>query len=449
MSRSNGATLMTDGSIWKRITLFAIPLIWGNLFQQLYNTADSLIVGNYLGSNALASVSSSSNLIYLMVGFFNGVAVGAGVVVAHYFGAQDFKNLRKIIHSTVGFGLFCGILLTIIGVFGAPQLLIWMETPEEILPGSIIYFRIYFAGSLAFAMYNFFVGILQAIGDSRHPLIYLIISSITNVILDIFFIGVLGFGVGSAALATVISQFLSAVLCLIQLLRSPEEFRLHPKEICIDPGMLREIIHNGLPSGLQNSIIAIGNVFVQSQINSFGAYAIAGVGTYGKIQGFVFIPIFCFSQALTTFVSQNLGAKEYERAKKGSRFGMAASMVLAELIGIVIFLFIPTLIRAFDTNPQVIAAGTNMARVDTLFYFLLAISHCMAAIMRGAGKPKVPMFVMMFCWCITRVIFISICMQFTHNIYFIYWAYPITWIFSTIVFTIYYKKTDWVHGLEY
>ena len=437
---------MTDGSIWKRITFFAIPLIWGNLFQQLYNTADSLIVGNFLGSNALASVSSSGNLIYLMVGFFNGVAAGAGVVVANYFGARDFKNLRRIIHSTVGFGLICGIALTVIGVLTAPQILIWMGTPQEILPGSVTYFRIYFSGSLAFAMYNFFVGILQAVGDSRHPLIYLIISSVTNVILDYVLIGILGYGVGAAAFATVISQFLSAVLCMQQLLRSPAEFRLCPRDIRVEPKMLRLILTNGLPAGLQNSIIAIGNVFVQAQINSFGASAIAGIGTYGKIQGFVFIPIFCFSQALTTFISQNLGAGKQERARKGARFGMAATMLLSELIGVIIFITIPQLIAAFDSNVQVIASGTNMARVDSLFYFLLAISHCMAGILRGAGRPKVPMFVMMICWCITRVILISLLMPFSHNIYIIYWAYPVTWLLSSIVFLIYYRKSDWSHS---
>ena len=254
MSKSS-AKLMTEGSIWKRIVAFAIPLFWGNLFQQLYNTADSLIVGNFLGSSALAAVSSSGNLIFLMVGLFNGIAIGSGVIVAKYYGARDIPNLQKSIHTTVGFGLICGVILTIVGIIAAPQILVLMGTPEAVLPNSITYFRIYFTGSLAFVMYNFFVGILQSVGDSTHPLIYLIVSSVTNIILDLVLIAGLGFGVGAAAFATVISQFLSAILCMVQLLHSPEEFRLHlnrrTPELdhfsgkCIRPGKYQPVWGNG------------------------------------------------------------------------------------------------------------------------------------------------------------------------------------------------------------
>lgn len=298
MSKSS-AKLMTEGSIWKRIVAFAIPLFWGNLFQQLYNTADSLIVGNFLGSSALAAVSSSGNLIFLMVGLFNGIAIGSGVIVAKYYGARDIPNLQKSIHTTVGFGLICGVILTIVGIIAAPQILVLMGTPEAVLPNSITYFRIYFTGSLAFVMYNFFVGILQSVGDSTHPLIYLIVSSVTNIILDLVLIAGLGFGVGAAAFATVISQFLSAILCMVQLLHSPEEFRLHLNRINLDSYMLRQIISYGLPAGLQNSIISLANVFVQANINQFGEMAVAGCGSYMKIQGFGFLPITCFALALT------------------------------------------------------------------------------------------------------------------------------------------------------
>ena len=270
MSNSSSAILMTEGPIWKRIISFAVPLFWGNLFQQLYNTAVSLIVGNFLGNTALAAVSSSGNLIFLMVGFFNGIAIGAGVVIARFFGARDIPNLQKSIHTTVAFGLLCGALMTIVGVITAPQILVLMGTPAEVLPNSVTYFRIYFAGSMAFVMYNFFVGILQSVGDSRHPLIYLIISSIVNIVLDLILIAIFHFGVGAAAFATIVSQTLSALLCLLQLLRSPDEFRLRPREIRLDSAMLRHIVSNGLPAGLQNSIISVANVFVQSHINRFG-----------------------------------------------------------------------------------------------------------------------------------------------------------------------------------
>ena len=246
MMRTEDKTRMTEGSISRKIILFAIPLFLGNLFQQLYNTADSLIVGNYLGSNALAAVSSSGNLIFLMVGFINGIAMGAGVVIARYYGAKDRANLEKSIHTTVAFGIAAGIALTVIGMLLAPKILVLMGTPAEVLPESITYFRTYFAGSIGVIMYNIFVGILQSVGDSRHPLIYLIISSCINVVLDIFFISGLGMGVGAAALATAISQFVSAFLCLIHLLRAKEEYRLQLNKIRFDRQMLWQIIQNGV-----------------------------------------------------------------------------------------------------------------------------------------------------------------------------------------------------------
>lgn len=447
MSKSS-ATLMTDGPIWQRIVRFAIPIFWGQLFQQLYNTADSLIVGNFLGSNALAAVTSSGNLIFLMVGLFNGIGIGAGVVIAKFFGARDLSNLKRAIHTTVCFGLVCGIILTVIGQIAAPQILVLIGTPSEVLPNSLVYFRIYFAGALGFVMYNFFMGILQSVGDSRHPLIYLIVSSITNIILDLILIAGLGYGVGAAALATVISQILSAFLCLFQLIRSPEEIRVSLRDLRIHSSMLYQIISNGLPAGLQNSVISIANVFVQSNINRFGALAVAGCGSYAKIEGFAFLPVTCFAMAMTTFISQNLGAKEYDRARKGSVFGIICGITMAELIGFIIFAFAPYFIAAFSDVAEVITYGTTQARTDALFYFLLAFSHCMAGVMRGAGRSTVPMVVMMICWCFIRVSYISIVVWYIPVINVIFWAYPLTWTLSSIVFLIFYLKSDWVHGLE-
>lgn len=441
---NTSSTLMTEGAIWKRIVTFAFPLFWGNLFQQLYNTADSLIVGNFLGDSALAAVSSSGSLIFLMVGFFNGIAIGAGVVIARYFGARDIANLQKSIHTTIAFGLICGCALTVLGVFAAPQILVWMGTPSAVLPNSITYFRIYFSGSLAFVMYNFFVGILQSVGDSRHPLIYLIISSAVNIILDLVLIGIFRYGVGAAAFATVISQFISVTLCLRQLLHSPDEFRLSFRDVRLDTNMLRQILTNGLPAGFQNSIISVANVFVQANINQFGQMAVAGCGAYSKIQGFGFLPITCFSMALTTFISQNLGAGKYDRAKKGSAFGIVCTVVGAEIIGVLIYFSAPALIRAFNDTAEVVAFGTSQARTETFFFFLLAFSHCIAGILRGAGKSMVPMVVMLIFWCIVRIGYITIMIRFIPVINVIFWAYPLTWTLSSIVFILYYRKLDWV-----
>ena len=439
---------MTEGSIEKHLISFAVPLFLGNLFQQLYNTADSLIVGNFLGSEALASVSSSSNLIFLMIGFFNGIAVGAGVVVARAFGAGDKKGLHTAIHTILAFGLVAGVVLTLLGVLLAPQILVWMGTPESILAGSVSYFRIYFLGSIPFVLYNICVGILQSVGDSRHPLYYLMVSSLVNILLDLLFVAGFKMGVGSAAAATAISQLVSAALCFIRLCRTDDVYRVTLRDIRFDIPMLGKIIRNGLPAGCQNSIIAFANVIVQTNINAFGEIAVAGQGVYAKIEGFGFLPITCFAMALTTFISQNLGAGEYDRAKKGARFGILCSMAIAEIIGLAIFLGAPFLMWLFDRNPDVIASGVGRAQADCLFYFLLAFSHCIAGIMRGAGKASVPMVVMLISWCVIRVAYITVAIRFIPSIQIIYWAYPITWAISSVIFLVYFLKSDWLHAYD-
>ncbi len=438
------ANLLTEGSIPGKMLRFAFPIFLGNLFQQFYNVADSLIVGNFIGPDALAAVSSSGSLIFLMVGFFNGISIGAGVVTARYFGARDKESLERSIHTTVAFGIAAGICLMLLGLIATPLILRLMGTPSDVLPNSIAYFRFYFCGSLAFVLYNIFVGILQSVGDSKRPLIYLIISSVINVVLDLLFVAVFKWGVWSAAFATIISQFVSAGLCLYKLLTTREEYRLTIRNIRFDMYMLKQIIRIGLPTGLQNSVISLANVVVQSNINAFGKLAVAGCGSYSKIEGFGFLPVTCFSMSLTTFISQNLGAKKFDRVKKGARFGVLCSVILAELVGISIYLLAPHLITFFNNDPGVIQYGVAQARTVTLFYFLLAFSHCMAAIFRGAGKSSVPMIVMLVCWCVIRVTYITIAVHFVPVINTVFWAYPLTWTLSSISFTIYYFKSDWL-----
>lgn len=445
---NNKGTKLLEGPIWKGIVAFAIPIFLGNLFQQLYNTVDSLIVGNFLGSNALAAVSSSGPLIFLLVGFFNGTAMGAGVVISKYYGAKDYDSIRKTVHTDIAFGLVAGILLMIIGMFLTPQILEWMGTPEEVMPNSVAYFRTYFAGSIAFVMYNVEMGILQAVGDSKHPLYYLIFSSIINVVLDLLFVGVIGFGVASAALATVISQAASAILCFVRLLRTTDIYQVKISEIRFHSEMLRQIIQIGLPSGMQNSIISVANIVVQANINAFGVIAVAGCGVYSKIEGFAFLPITCFAMSLTTFIGQNLGAKQYDRAKSGARFGVLCSVLLAELVGVLVYFAIPYFTAAFDNNPDVIAIATTQAHTESLFYFLLAFSHCIAGILRGAGKSTVPMFVMLASWCLIRITYITVTVHFIPKIQVIFWAYPLTWSISSIIFLLYYLKADWVHNFD-
>ncbi len=438
---------MTQGPIWKRITYFALPILLGNLFQQMYNTADSLIVGNFLGKNALAAVSSTGSLIFMLIGFLSGIAIGAGVVISRYFGGNKLEEMSQAVHTTVAFGLVAGVVMTAVGVGLSPQILRWMDTPENVMYNSQLYLSIYFMGSLGSVMYNACVGIMQAVGDSRHPLYYLIVSSVVNVVLDLFFIAVLGMGVDGAAWATIIAQYVSAIMCLWRLLRVKDNYRVELRKIRFHWDMLKRVVRFGLPSGVQNSIIAIANVVVQSNINHFGDAAMAGVGAYSKIEGFGFLPITSFTMAMTTFVGQNLGAGQIERTKRGARFGTITSVILAELIGVAVFIFAPQLIAAFDTSPDVIAYGVDKARTSVLFYCLLAFSHAMASILRGAGKAVVPMFVMMTCWCIIRVSFLAIAVPLTGSIQMVYWVYPLTWFLSSVTFLWYYRRMDWNRNL--
>ncbi len=439
---------LTEGPIWRGMLLFALPVFLGNVFQQLYNAFDAWCVGNYIGDSALAAVSSSGSLIFMMISFFNGVAMGAGVVIARAFGAKQYEEMGRAIHTAVAFGLVTGAALTVAGVALTPMILRWMGTPEEVLPQSISYFRYYFAGGIFTVMYNIFVGIFHAVGDSRHPLYYLILSAAINVALDLLFVAGLGLGVGSAAVATTVSQGISAVLCCIHLVRTDKPYKLKLKEVRFDRKSLSDIVRYGLPSGVQNSVIAFANVVVQSNINSFGKAAMAGCGSYAKLEGFAFLPVNCFTQALSTFVGQNLGAGQHERVKKGVGFGILCSCLMAELIGILSYVFAPQLIGFFSDSAESIAFGTAHMRTICLFYCLLAFSHCIASIMRGAGKATVPMFTMLACWCLFRVTYISVAVKLVNELTTVSWAYPITWTLSSIVFLIYFLKADWIHSFD-
>ena len=297
-------------------------------------------------------------------------------------------------------------------------------------------------------MYNIFVGILHAVGDSKHPLFYLMISTCVNIVLDLLFVGVFRMGVGSAAMATTISQGISAMLCCLRLMRVNEPYKLRIRSIRFDLPSLKTIIRFGLPSGVQNSVISIANVVVQTNINAFGDAAMAGCGSYSKLEGFAFLPVTCFTQALSTFVGQNLGAHKYDRVKKGVGFGIACSCLLAELIGICFYSFAPQLIGIFGGSEEVVDYGTRHMRTICLFFFLLAFSHCIAAIMRGAGKATVPMVTMLVCWCLIRVSYITIAVRYVNALTTVSKAYPITWTLSSIVFLIYFLKADWIHNFD-
>lgn len=448
ITSTGGVRDMTRGNIYRLMISYVIPVLFSNIFQLLYNTADTFIVGRFLGTEALAAVSSSGTLIFLMVSFFNGTAMGAGVVVSRHFGAGDSGKVSRAIHTTLSVGLLSGAFLTVVGVAFTPTLLQWMKTDPDVMPLAVEYFRYYFAGIVAMVMYNVCTGIMNAVGDSKRPLYYLIFSSLMNVALDLLFVGGFGWGVWSAAVATVIAQGISFVLCMVHLMRRGHVYTVELRKLRIHGDMLREIIRYGVPSGIQNSVIAFANVIVQSQINSFGKLATAAFGTHSKIEGFAFLPITSFNMATTTFVSQNLGAKEYDRAKRGARFGIISAVVLAQLFGVFYYVTAPTLISLFDSTPAVVEFGVTQARTVTLFYCLLAFSHSVASVCRGAGKATVPMGVMLSVWCVIRVSYIALVMHFFGTLGLIYWAYPITWGISSVIFLLYYLFSDWVHGFE-
>lgn len=446
--RSESVKDMTQGNPYSQIIAFALPIFLSQVFQQLYNTADTLIVGRFLGTNALAAVSSSGTLIFLLVSFFNGTSMGAGVVVSKYFGAKDNDKISRAIHTNIVFSLLCGVVLTLVGVFLTPTFLVWMKTDPDVLPEAIEYFRYFFLGSLAMIMYNACRGIMSALGDSKRPLYYLIFSSLLNVALDVLFVAGFGWGVWSAAVATVLSQAASVVLCLRHLLVKDQIYSVQLKKLRIDKAMLLEILRYGLPAGVQNSVIAFANTIVQTQINSFGKYATAAYGTHGKIEGFAFLPIVSFNMAISTFISQNLGAGLYDRVKQGARFGTVAAVLMAELVGVLCYIFAPQLIGLFDSNAEVIRLGTMQARTVSLFFFLLAYSHSIAAVCRGAGKAFVPMFIMLGVWCVLRICYIAYVSHTFGELSYIYWAYPITWAISSVMYLIYYLKGNWIHGFD-
>jgi putative MATE family efflux protein len=435
---------MTEGSISKKLVSFAIPLFFGQLLQQLYNVVDSVVVGNVLGKEALAAVSTTGSLIFLMVGFINGLFMGNNVIVGKLYGARDYDGVSTAVHTGISFALIMGLVLTGVGYFITPSLLRLMGTPENVLPNSTTYFKIFFLGGLGNVMYNACCGVFQAMGDSKRPLHYLMVSTCINTVLDVVFVKFLGFGIGGAAAATVIAQFISAVLAFVRLTRVDGPHRISVSKLVIDSPTLVKELKIGFPTGIQNSVIAIGNVVVQSNINAFGDTAMAGCGSYFKLEGFVFLPIVCMTMALTTFVSQNLGAGEYGRVRKGAVIGSLISAGCAEIIGALVFLLAPYLLRIFSKDPAVLAVGSAQAHTESLFFFMLALSHALAGIYRGAGKTTVPMIVMLSSWCLLRITYITVTVRFIPVIKVIFWAYPLTWTVSSIIFVIYYFKANWM-----
>lgn len=435
---------MTEGVIWKQILLFAIPLLISNFFQQFYNTVDSVIVGNFIGDKALAAVGSSGPVILMLTGFFMGLSVGASVIISQYYGASDYEKVQKAVHTSIAMIIICGIFLTILGIWITPFILKAMGTPDSVLKEAIVYLKIYFYGILFVMIYNIGSSILRAVGDSKRPLYFLIISSVVNIILDIVFVVKFKMGIAGTSLATVIAQMISSILIILDLTKTTDCYKLQINKLKFDMPILKKIIKIGFPSGLQNMTVSFSNTLVQSSINSFGEIAIAGCSSYQKIEGFSSLPIFSFSLAMSTFVGQNIGAGKYDRVRKGTKVGIFMSCTTAIIISTILVTFAPQILKIFNSNPEVISYGVYMMRVIAPAHIILAIAQIIAGVLRGAGKTIIPMIAMFSFWCCLRVIWVIFGLQIFKSILVVFLGYPVSWLGSVIFLIIYMKKSKFL-----
>ena len=383
-------TNMTEGSIMRHLITFAVPLLIGNIFQILYNTVDSIIVGNFVGKEALAAVGSVGPIINTMIGFFMGLATGASVVISQYYGARDDKHVHEAVQTTVVMTFALCAACTLLGVLAVPYMLRMMATPGDVFDGAAKYLRIYFSGVTGLMVYNMGAGILRAVGDSRRPLFFLIFSALINTCLDLLFVVAFGWGIAGVAVATVISQCLSAVLVLAVLTRTTSSYSIYWGRLKLNADMLRRIWRIGLPSALQQALTSFSNVFVQSYINQFGSACMAGWASYGKIDQFVLLPMQSLSLSTTTFVGQNFGARDVARAKSGTNCAVVMSLISTAVLAVPVMVFAGPLISLFNTDPEVIRYGTVFLRM--ISPLLLRVRHlpdlCRdIARCRGGARP--------------------------------------------------------------
>lgn len=435
---------LTKGSIVKAIILFSIPLLIGNLFQQLYNAVDSYVVGNYVGTDALAAVGASTPVINMLIGFFMGISTGAGVVIAQYYGGGDIKKMRRAIHNSLALTIVMGIVLTIIGLLFTDPLLHAIGVPQEVFSQASLYLTIYFWGLIFVTIYNMGSGILRSIGDSKRPLYFLIFSSIINIILDFLFVKTFRWGVSGAGYATLIAQAVSAFMIMFVLMKTKENYQVVFKEIGFDQDILKRIIKIGLPTGFQQSIVALSNVIVQSYINVYGASVIAGYSVTVKIDGFVNLPLQAFNMAITTFVGQNIGAKQYDRVKKGAYMTTFLAMLTIGTFVVIMYIFGRDFIALFNQEKEVIEAGRLMQLVFLPFYIVLPINQVINGVLRGAGRSTVPMYVMVFSFVVLRQIYLFFVTKVTRDVAYVFFGWPLTWIICSVIFLVYFFKVDWL-----
>lgn len=441
---------MTQGSIWKQLLLFSLPLMAGNLFQQLYNTVDSIVVGNFVGKEALAAVGSVGPIINSLIGFFMGLSTGAGVIISQYYGAKADEKVSRTVSTTLVMTFILSIVFTILGILITPYMLRMMSTPDDVIRESATYLKIYFGGVAGLMFYNMGSGVLRAVGDSRHPLYFLIFSAVVNTVLDLLFVVSFGMGIEGVALATVIAQCLSAVLTLYVLTTTDGPYRICWKKLCMDWSLLYRIVCVGLPAAIQQMVTSVSNVFVQSYINVFGSDVMAGWSACMKIDQFMMLPMMSVGLASTTFTGQNVGASYIDRAKKGA----TTAFLLAELVTIVmmipLLIFAPQMVYLFNQEAAVIRYGTLFLFLYLLspFYILCCVNQVYSNVLRGAGDTRTPMIVMLGSFVVFRQIYLFVMSHIFDSIIPIALGYPAGWLVCSVLIYACYRKFRWDKGMR-
>ena len=432
---------MTQGAIWRHLLHFSIPMAIGLLFQQLYNTVDTIVVGQFVGHQAQAAVGSTGPIINTIVGFCAGLATGASVIISQRYGARDREGLSKAVHTTISVTLIVSLVATFLGLLIIDPMLRFMDTPEDVMPESRTYLSIYFSGVAGVLFYNMGSGILKAVGDSRRPLIFLVISALLNTALDLAFVLLLGLGVDGVAYATILSQIISALLILITLMREESDYGLRLKKLRIDREALRGILRIGLPSSIQSAITSFSNVFVQSYINYFGSTCMAGYGIYNKVDAFALIPVQAIAMSSTTFVGQNWGAKQPKRAREGVKTATIMSIVSTVTLGVVVFVLARQLLGFFSPEEEVVSYGERFIRIVTPFYFTICFNQIYAGALRGVGDATMPTVIMLASFVVFRQIYLAVTRALGAGFVAVALAYPMGWMMCSTLLVIRYKKS--------
>ena len=439
---------MTEGTIWKHLVKFAFPLFIGNIFQQLYNTVDSIVVGNFVGADALGAVTSTIPIVITLIGLAIGFTMGSSVVISQYFGAKDTENLRKSTHTATAAMFLLSLVFAGTGYLVTPGLLRMMNTPESVFREAVVYLRIFSLGLTGTIMYNMGSAILRAVGDSKRPLYFLILASILNIFLDLLFVIKFSLGVAGVAYATIISQFVSGIIIFWILFRSHELHSLRWREMSIDRRILRQIISVGLPAGLQMAVTSFSNVFVQAYINAYGAASTAGWGIYSRIDAFVILPTQSMAMSVTTFVGQNAGARRPDRIHKGLLTGLCLSWSLSAFIITMLYIFAPYIAGLFNQDAAVLGFAVLFIRLNSIFDPVNATNQIEAGALRGVGDSRTPMIIMLMSFVVLRQIYLFIISRLTDSIYFIAIGYPIGWFVCTALMTLHIFRIGWEKKLE-